>query len=172
MASEPNRYLIAVGSPDSPGLRFLPNVERDVERISELLCDPSQGYQRILANSIPLGAKASSIRVAILDWFTHEDRRFDDLVVLYFAGHGGSFGPAGNYFLFTSDTNHIQPSRTAINVGRFVQDLYDGEGERPQSFLLILDACYSGKGGAEAIVMVPLLVMVPTKVVVAALLIW
>lgn len=151
MASEPNRYLIAVGSPDSPGLRFLPNVKRDVERISDLLCDPSQGYERILAKSIPFGAKASSIRDAILDWFTHGQRRFDDLVILYFAGHGGNAGLAGNYFLFTSDTDDNRPSDTAINVGRFVQDLYDGKGERPQSLLLILDACYSGKGGAEAI---------------------
>jgi hypothetical protein len=151
MAIEPKRYLIAVGSPDSPGLRFLPHVERDVARISELLCDPSQGYQRILAKSIPLGAKAPSIRGAIHTWFTHKDRRFDDLVVLYFAGHGGNAGLAGNYFLFTTDTNDNSPSETAINVGRFVQDLYDGKGERPQSLLLILDACYSGKGGAEAI---------------------
>jgi WD40 repeat protein len=145
------RYLIAVGSPASPGQRFLPHVERDVKRISELLCDPSQGYERILDGTVPLGAPARLICDTILDWFTHEDRSSLDLVILYFAGHGGDAGRAGNYYLFTSDTDDKQPSRTAINVGQFVQDLYEGQGERPQSLLLILDACFSGKGGADAV---------------------
>jgi WD40 repeat protein len=151
VATGSKRYLIAVGSPGSPGQRFLPYVERDVKRISELLCDPSQGYERILGEAIPLGTPAPLIRDTILNWFTHQDRNSSDLVILYFAGHGGDAGRAGNYYLFTSDTDDKQPSKTAINVGRFVQELYEGQGEVPQSLLLILDACYSGKGAAEAV---------------------
>ena len=151
MENGARRYLIAIGSPAAPGLRFLDGVAKDVSRVTSLFCSASLGYQRVLDDTIPLGSPAETVKDTILDWFSHSSRLYSDLVILYFAGHGGDLGHAGNYYLFTSDTNETTPSKTAINVGRFIQDLYEGEGERPQSLLIILDACYSGKGAAQTI---------------------
>src|SRR6516164_9632205 len=95
-----NRFLIAVGSPDSPGQEFLPRVATDIGRMDSLLCGPPNRYTRVLREEIPIGAAASVIRDGIVEWFSHDSRRGSDIVVLYFAGHGGDAGRAGNYYVF------------------------------------------------------------------------
>lgn len=148
---EARRFLIAVGSPESPGLPSLPRVEHDVNRIATIFCSPKQGYQRVLAERILIGSKAQDIHDGIYDWFTALDRQSSDIVLLYFAGHGGDAGQAGNYYLFTKDTDENRLAKTALNVSAFLQELYDSKGERPQNVLLVLDACYSAKGGVQSL---------------------
>lgn len=145
------RYLIAVGSPMTPGMPMLERVAPDIQRIEQLFCSPAQGYSRVLASKISVGASAPDIRAAIYQWFTDPDRRSSDIVLMYFAGHGGDAGRAGRYYLFTSDTNDNKLSETAINVAEFLEQLFEGSGERPQNLLLVLDSCYSGKGGGQSI---------------------
>lgn len=82
------RYLIALGASkfiDSE-LDELPAAADDIERINTLFCD-RLGYQRILQD-IEINAPADRIKDAIRYWFDHEQRCHDDIVTIYFTGHG------------------------------------------------------------------------------------
>jgi WD40 repeat protein len=144
-----SKFLIAVGSPESPGQAFLPRVGGDISRMESLFCGPPNRYTRVLREEIPINAPASVIRNRIVEWFSDDSRVGSDIVVLYFAGHGGDAGRAGNYYVFTADTNDKDLSGTAVNVARLFQDIYDGAGDRPKNVLLILDTCFSGRAASE-----------------------
>jgi hypothetical protein len=151
MADE-SRFLIAIGSPESPGmgLQSLSKVKTDVERMTEFFTSPNQNYQRVLADEISLGAEASRIKHALEKWFSDDSRREDDCVVIYFAGHGEQRGNFGQHYLFTSDSDPKRLTSTAIETGELPKLFFAGEGQRPQSVLLILDTCYGGEGGGKA----------------------
>src|SRR5580704_14465214 len=132
------------------GLNPLPNVAKDVERITTFFTSPEQGYHRVLAESIPLEASAQSIRNQLEEWFGSDERRESDCVIIYYAGHGEETGKFRRHYLLTSDTHPRKLVGTAIETGELPKILFEGEGQRPQSVLLILDTCYSGEGGGQA----------------------
>ena len=148
----PARYLIAIGSPrcDGMGLPELKRVESDVRRVVEFFAGPEQGYERVLADEIPPGATARQIKDALADWFADPARKAADCVVVYYAGHGDEVGKFGHHYLFASDSTERQLFRNAIKTKDLVEIFFEGEGERPQNVLLILDTCYSGQGGNQA----------------------
>jgi WD40 repeat protein len=148
------RYFIAIGVPECPHLDLptLPNVALDIARMAGLLTDECQGYQRILADEIPLGATSAQIRAALFDWFgDRAQRREDDYVVVYYAGHGDADGSRfDQHCLLTADTRDGRPD-TVIRSEEFADFFFNGSPPRPQNVLLILDSCYAGKGSAEII---------------------
>lgn len=152
---EENRYLIAIGSPESPGmgLSALPRVAADVERICAFFTTDAQGYRRVLAEEIPLGASAPTIRTRLGDWFAAPEREDADCVVVYFAGHGDEAGRFKGHYLFTQDSTPHNLANTAIETAALPKLFFEGEGPRPQSVLVILDTCYSGKGSGQAAAM-------------------
>ncbi len=149
------RYLIAIGLPSSDGMRLphLPYVEHDVDAVAAVLTR-EHGYQRVLADDIPLGAPAPVIRRELSAWFGSPGRRDDDLVVVYIAGHGGPAGRMGRHHLFTTDSTPLQPGETAIQTGQLASLFFEGAGTHPGSVLLILDTCYSASGGGEIAAMI------------------
>jgi WD40 repeat protein len=146
------RFLIAIGSPDCPqmGFRLLPKVSTDVDRMAAFFTSSEQKYRRVLTDEIPLGAEARRIETELEKWFSDEDRREEDCVVIYYAGHGGQAGKFSQHYLFTSDSHPKRLTGTAIETGNLPKILFSGDGERPQSVLLILDTCYAGEGGGQA----------------------
>jgi WD40 repeat protein len=149
------RYLIALGFPrcEAMGLEPLEHVESDVRRVADYFVE-SQGFTRVLADRIPNGATARTVRSELSHWFADELRDSDDVVVVYVAGHGGSAGKASRHHVFTSESDPRQPGETAVETARLGQIFFDGEGRRPQNVMLILDTCYAGKGGGQAAAMV------------------
>ncbi|RAO14349.1 putative WD repeat-containing protein [Micromonospora noduli] len=65
----------------------------------------------------------------------------DDLILLYFSGHGIRQGPKGRFYLAVANTEARHLSSTAISAS-FVHELLD---ESPAaSSIILLDCCYSG----------------------------
>lgn len=143
------RYLITIGSPECPGfgLAPLPRVAGDVEKIARFFTGPEQGYERAL--ELPLGPTASQIRDGVDGWFAHEDRREDDCVVVYVAGHGDSGNRFKDHCLLARDSDPRRES-SVLRTSELARWFFGGEGTRPQSVLLILDVCYAGQGAGEA----------------------
>jgi WD40 repeat protein len=152
---EARRYVIGIGLPrcDGMGLDALKRVDGDVQQITDYLVS-QQGYVRALTNEIPSGAPAGTVRRELSRWFASDERRSDDTVVLYVAGHGGPAGRRGRHHVFTVNSNPGEPDETAIATARLGVILFDGEGERPQNVLLILDTCSSGSGAGHVAAMI------------------
>jgi tetratricopeptide (TPR) repeat protein len=146
---EPNRYLIAIGSPSAGNIEapILENVENDIDRVVSLFTKPEQGYKRVLEDRIDLGAMASEIQDALISWFGSSERQSSDCVIVYYAGHGGEDGQFGSHYLYTSGSRPNSLQKTAIETSSLVKWFFEGYGNRPQNVLLILDVCYAGSGG-------------------------
>lgn len=149
---EPRRYLITIGSPHCLNLRLahLPGVESDVEKIVQLFTEHSQGYKRVLADQIRLGATSQKIKIALSDWFSSPDRRVTDCVVVYYAGHGADGGIFGDHYLFTVESDENDLTNTAIESRALIKSLFQTGNNCPQNVLLILDVCYAGIGQQQA----------------------
>jgi WD40 repeat protein len=147
-----NRYMIAIGSPEClhMGLHRLEQVPSDVERMCEFFTSEIQGYKRVLADEIPPGAPSRTIRDQLVRWFSDPSRQETDCVVIYYAGHADTFGKFKDHYLYTSDSKPREIQNTAIKTASLPEILFEGEGLRPQSVLLILDTCHAGAGGGQA----------------------
>jgi len=149
-STEPRRYLIAIGSPDCPGLKLpsLGRVESDIRDITDLF--EKQGYQRVLSDQIDLGSTALVIKQAMVDWFASPDRKASDYVVVYYGGHGDEGGRFGEHYLFTVESIPTKPQTRAIATKEFVSSFFPiDQNTSPQNVLLILDTCYAHAGGRQ-----------------------
>src|SRR5262249_51884058 len=132
------------------GLPKLARVEHDIRRVVDMFTSKQQGYERVLADRIRLGATAQKIQNELSAWFADPGRKASDCVVIYIAGHGDQMGRFGHHYLLTSDSTERELNRKAIKTSALVELLFEGEGERPQHILLILDTCYAGQGAGQA----------------------
>ncbi|WP_406315676.1 caspase family protein [Streptomyces sp. NBC_00118] len=136
------RFLIAagVGAFRNPGIDGLPGVAADVRRVRELL-EP-MGYTSVLtdlADDPPRDALAEGIE----DWTLETSLGPEDMVVVYFAGHGVC--EEDRHYLLCTDTR----------PGRWTRALAAEDLARPLvksavgHLLVILDTCYAGAGTAD-----------------------
>ena len=79
-----------------------------------------------------------TVRRAIARFFAGKQR--DDLLLLYFSGHG-VLDDRGQLYLAVKDTERTLPKGTAIEAS-FITDVMDSSHSRRQ--VLILDCCHSG----------------------------
>jgi|GEM_PF-561901 len=148
---EQRRYLIAIGSPRG-GDGFndeLNYVKGDVQRVVDLFASQEQGYQRVL-QEISLGVMAHEIKTALTGWFSSEERRESDCVIVYYAGHGGE-GEKSLHYLYTAGSRTGNLQGTAIETSDLVKWFFEGTNEYPQNVLLILDVCFAGLGAKQII---------------------
>ncbi|MET9770336.1 caspase family protein [Streptomyces sp. NPDC006415] len=75
-----------------------------------------------------------------------DDRREDDLVVIYLSGHGEVVEDGHQHVLLMADTDPDDVSYTSLPTAELVRAL---RGTKVRRLLLILDTCYSGQGGNE-----------------------
>ncbi|MFG2660164.1 caspase family protein [Streptomyces sp. NPDC048425] len=136
------RFLIAagVGAFRHPGIDGLPGVAADVRRVRELL-EP-MGYTSVLtelADDPPRNALAEGIE----DWTLETSPGPEDVVVVYFAGHGVC--EEDRHYLLCADSR----------PGRWTRALAAEDLARPLvksavgHLLVILDTCYAGAGTAD-----------------------
>ncbi len=100
-----------------------------------MLADPAiGGYEvNVLSN-----AASHEVNQAIEEFFA--EAKQDDLVLLYFSGHGYK-SDAGRLYLVTRESRQWMPDSTAVSA-QFVRDQLDRCRSRRK--VVILDCCYAG----------------------------
>ncbi len=132
------RLALVIGNSDylDAKLARLAAPGEDVNDLAEVLRTPSIGGFDEVTSLV--NASAPVVRRSIARFFT--DKRPDDLLLLYFSGHGVR-DDHGRLYLAVQDTEYDLLNATAIPAG-FVTDEMDRSRSRRQ--VLILDCCHSG----------------------------
>ncbi|MFC8514488.1 caspase family protein [Streptomyces sp. NPDC057257] len=141
------RFFLALGVGrycHLPAHEQLVQVPEDVRAVRELFS--GLGYQPFLPG---LGEydTAEQIRQKLRHWSTDAALTADDVVVLYFAGHGLVQDRDRHYLLCWDSPADEDAATTALATEDLVRILCRGE---LRHLLLILDTCAGGAGGAEA----------------------
>ncbi|WP_457784961.1 caspase family protein, partial [Streptomyces mirabilis] len=144
-AEGPRRYLIAAAVSrypkcpdwDRPGL--VEARKQIVELFTQKL-----GYR----HHAVLGADPTvqELRKQLRAFCTSDERREDDLVAVYLSGHGEVDEAGSEHVLLMADTDPADVSFTSLPTAELVRVF---SGTRVRRLLLILDTCYSGRGGNE-----------------------
>jgi len=117
------------------GLRPLVAPPEDVAALKQVLEDPDVGGFTV---TTALDQPSYVVRRAVAELCA--DRRHDDLLLLYFSGHGIK-DEAGRLFFATRDTETRLPAATSLAADFVNQALVDS---RARTNILLLDCCYSG----------------------------
>jgi len=127
--------IIANDQYDDEGLSELQAPQLDANALAKVLSDPEtcNFYVQILINR-----RAHRVNQVIEAFF--EDRNRDDLLLLYFSGHGVK-DEDGKLYFATPDTKRNRLMSTAVSAS-FVNDLM--RRTRSRSQVLLLDCCFSG----------------------------
>ncbi|MFH8346414.1 caspase family protein [Streptomyces sp. NPDC018045] len=139
------RFFIAVGSGrycNLPEEEQLPGVAADIAAMTEML--EGFGYRHVLSG---LGEYdgAEQIRRKLSHWSRDSELTTDDVVVLYFAGHG-AVEDRGRHYLLCWDSRDDDLAATALATEDVVRILCHGS---LRQLLVILDTCAGGAGAAE-----------------------
>ncbi|MFE6698809.1 caspase family protein [Streptomyces sp. NPDC057718] len=140
------RFFIALGSnryQHLPAAEQLEFVQTDKQAAARLF--GGFGYEPALPG---LGEYdgADQIRQKLRHWATDVALTSDDIVVLYFAGHGVT-APSDRHYLFCWDSSPEDLAATALATEDLVRILCNGD---LRHLLLVLDTCAGGSGSAEA----------------------
>lgn len=140
------RFFIALGVGKYHHLsqeEQLPSVTTDVRAMTRLFQD--FGYEAVLPG---LGdyASADQVRHKLTHWSTDMVLTTDDIVVLYFAGHG-AVEEQDRHYLLCWDSRDDNLVSSALPTEDLVRILCHGE---LRHLLLVLDTCSAGAGSADA----------------------
>jgi len=132
------RYALLVGVSNYTDLNPLPSAVKDVAALKEILIDPTIGG--FAANDVEVltDVDETAIRRGIARLFAN--RKNDDLVLLYFSGHGVT-DSRNDFYLSGISTDKNDLLSTAVSSD-FVQKAMNQRGSKRQ--VLILDCCHSG----------------------------
>lgn len=130
--------LIGVGDYQSLELQNLAAAIPDVRAIEKVLIDPAIADFARDDVIVLLNPEPQQMREAIDYLFA--DRKKDDLILLYFSGHGVT-NDSGNFYFTSAITQKNRLDSTAIPA-TFVHGLM--EGSKSQRQVVILDSCFSG----------------------------
>lgn len=132
------KYALIIGNSTYED-QLLPRLDSpasDVDRLAQLLKSPKIGN---FTDARPLkDASFVQVRIAIADLFAEKYK--DDLLLLYFSGHGVK-DDRGNLYFAMSDTRRNRLNATAIDSG-FIKD--EMANSRSKRQVIVLDSCFSG----------------------------
>jgi hypothetical protein len=128
--------IISNGDYDDPTLTRLTTPERDAGSLARILRDPAIG--RFDDVQILLNEPTATVQRAIAHFFARKKR--DDLLLLYFSGHG-LLDERGRLYLAMKNTERELLTGSAVPAA-FITDEMDRSRSRRQ--VLILDCCHSG----------------------------
>ena len=131
--------LIGVGKYRSAAFANLAAAKPDVNAMQTVLLDPDVGEFASEDVRTLLNPEPQQMREALERLFS-EERKPDDLLVLYFSGHG-VVDDRGQFHLTTVDSNKGILKSTAIPAS-FILGLM--EDSRSKHQVVILDCCFSG----------------------------
>ncbi len=126
-----------------PGFNQLPAAAKDVEAMQRVLLHPDMGDFEQVQSLIDPDPQEMGTAIEKL----YGDGRRDDLLVLFFSGHGIK-DESGNLYLATRATRKNERGgliRSTAIAARFVQEIMSDSRARRQ--VVILDCCFSGAFG-------------------------
>jgi uncharacterized caspase-like protein/Flp pilus assembly protein TadD len=129
--------LIGVSEYQS-GLQSLAATMRDVEAVRQVLQNPNIGAFAPADITTLLDPDPQQLREALAILF--RERQKDDVLLLYFSGHGIT-DDRGNFYLTCTQTKPELLEATAIPAN-FVHGLM--ENSRSKQQIIVLDSCFSG----------------------------
>ena len=132
------KYALVIGNTEytDSGLAKLTAPGRDAQDFARVLADKSLcAFDEVIPK---INQPEGILRRAIGNFFN--DRNPDDMLVLYFSGHGVR-DEYGKFYLAVKDTIRSELFATAI-LSEFIRDAMDRSRSRRQ--VLILDCCNSG----------------------------
>ena len=128
--------LIGNSQYQDPVLATLKAPDSDVSELAMVLKDPViGGFDQV---TIILSEFSNGVRDAIGDFFA--EKKKDDLLLLYFSGHG-VLDENGLFYLAVKDTQHKRPRATGIPASFIKEEM---ESCRSKRQVLVLDCCNSG----------------------------
>lgn len=131
--------LIGVGEYE-PDLPSIPSADRDVEAVKQVLEHPNIGEFTVVKHLV--NPDTQEMQVAIETTFSNCSK--DDLVLLYFSGHGIK-DESGRLYLATRKTRKSPQGeliRSTAVAASFVQESMNKSRSKRQ--IIILDCCFSG----------------------------
>ncbi|WP_350274850.1 caspase family protein [Kribbella sp. HUAS MG21] len=132
--------LVATYEYEDAGLRRLAAPERDVEALADVLEDQAVAGFDV---QVVVNKPTHEVGKAIADFFAAGER--DDLMLLYFSGHGLK-DDNGRLYLAMKNTVRDSLRFTALSAQLVRETVSES---RPRQTILILDCCYSGAYAAE-----------------------
>ncbi|MFI6408407.1 AAA family ATPase [Streptomyces sp. NPDC050548] len=142
----PRRFLLATAVPRYPHASGLdrPELTQARDDVIKLFTERC-GYQ--LVHTLGTNPSGTQLKDALFEFCTDPDRRPEDLVAMYIASHGEVNEINNEHVLLTSEYH-----------GNLAAALPTGElariallGTRVRRFLLLLDTCFSGRGGDQLV---------------------
>ncbi len=137
-----SKYALLIGvSEYEPGLNPLPSAAKDIEAMQRVLQHPEIGGFPVENIAILKNQNRQQIEEAIFTFFAN--RQKEDLLLLYFSGHGIVDYNSSQFYFSTRSTrklenNLISPTAVAAN---FVHQQMQNSKSRRQ--VIILDCCFS-----------------------------
>ncbi len=138
-----NRYVFAFGTgvfTADPLLEGLPGVPEDLRRVRALFS--SLGYLEILPE-LAGAPDAQQVRAGLEDWLKADERCAEDVLVVYYAGHGLRDDRSHRLTCRNSRHNRVSTTLASRELADLLADARVGH------VLLLLDTCYAELGAAE-----------------------
>ncbi|MGV4983644.1 caspase family protein [Streptomyces sp. NRAIS4] len=135
------RYVVAAGTRRYREAAELPLAHQDADRAAGLF--ESMGYQRILAK-VSYDPAAEEFENALADWCRSPGLAAEDVVVVYYAGHGDR-SPAGRYRLACSDSESGRP-RSWLSPMNLAEILATSP---IRNVLFVVDACLAAAAASD-----------------------
>lgn len=124
-----------------PGLDGLPSAVNDVAAMQQVLTNSNMGEFTDAAVTVLSNPARQAMEDAIYNLFAHRQR--DDLVLLYFSGHGVI--NEGGEFYFASRFTRKEQGRLVPTTATAARSVCDWmETSHSQYKVIILDSCFSG----------------------------
>ncbi|MGH3801414.1 MAG: caspase family protein, partial [Pseudonocardiaceae bacterium] len=120
----------------------------DVDRLAQLLCGDFLPVDARYQHRDVLGDSPTSVQLLdrLRAFCTSPDRRVNDYLVVYLTGHGEILDD-GDHVLLASDTRPSDLLHRTVPTADIVKRAL--AGTRVRRLLLLLDTCYSGRGGED-----------------------
>ncbi|MGW3561301.1 caspase family protein, partial [Streptomyces sp. NPDC000963] len=138
-----HRYLFAFGTGTftaDPYLEALPGVPKDLQRVKNLF--GFLGYTEILPE-LTGAPDAQRVRADLEDWLKADERGKDDVLVVYYAGHGLRGERHHRLTCRNSRSDRMTTTLASRELADLLADTEVGH------VLLLLDTCYAELGAAD-----------------------
>ena len=138
--AKPNLYVVVVGVSDYEDARFrLTYADKDARDLADLFESKKDRFGEVTIQRI-LNRDATRENILKAKDFL-KGSRVDDMVVLFFAGHG-LLDSKLDYYFGTADIDFKNPGKRGLPYDA-IEDLLDGIRARKK--LLLMDTCHSGE---------------------------
>ncbi len=148
----PRSTLISICGSTYAEMRLLPGPRKDIAKVKAVFMDDDKTALPTRPAYIELQDPTSAeVRFAISS-YTHTRTAQNDVLILYFSGHGVPLG-VSDFGLCTKDTSlhPIEQSPNPLTLVRFT-DILEALAVAHVNPIFIFDACYSGSAGKRMMV--------------------